>query len=74
LLDGSARVNYYTLDNAPADELTGEDRQVADLPIGGLPPKPQRMRIDDKNIICVGTFCTDFEAPVGVVETYWYEE
>lgn len=74
LLDGSARVNYYTLDNREADDLSREDRLVAELPIGGLPPKPQRMRIEDKNIVCVGTFCDEFDAPAGVVETYWYEE
>ncbi|WP_296935033.1 PilC/PilY family type IV pilus protein [uncultured Marinobacter sp.] len=72
VLDGRAVRNYYTGDGKPADELTREDRPV-ELGIP-LPSSPQRMRVDDTDVICVGTDCQTIETVQGVVETYWYED
>jgi type IV pilus assembly protein PilY1 len=55
------------------DELTAEDRLV-ELNTIGLPPNPQRMRVDDTDIVCVGAECRTVDSVTGVVETYWYEE
>ncbi len=71
-LDGSAVSNLYTLDGKPADELTKKDRSER-TPVP-LPSTPQRMRIDDTDVICVGTDCKTIETIQGVVETYWYED
>jgi type IV pilus assembly protein PilY1 len=71
VLDGRAVVNY---DGVGADdELTAEDRLV-ELNTIGLPPNPQRMRVDDTDIVCVGAECRTVDSVTGVVETYWYEE
>lgn len=73
VLDGSAVRNYYTVDSKPEDELTKEDRPV-ELNTAGLPANAQRMRVDDTNVICVGTECRTIDTVKGVVETYWYED
>ncbi|SNC76530.1 type IV pilus assembly protein PilY1 [Marinobacter sp. es.048] len=71
-LDGRAVRNYYTLDGKGDDALTRPDRYVElDVP---LPSNPQRMRVDDTDVICVGTDCRTVESTQGVVETYWYED
>ena len=55
MLDGRAVRNYYTDDGKGDDDLTREDRYVElDVP---LPSSPQRMRVDDTDVICVGTDC-----------------
>lgn len=72
VLDGRAVRNYYKLDGKGDDELTRPDRYVElDVP---LPSNPQRMRVDDTDVICVGTDCQTIETVQGVVETYWYED
>ncbi|MEE2762076.1 MAG: PilC/PilY family type IV pilus protein [Pseudomonadota bacterium] len=71
VLDGRAVRNYDGV--GEADELTKPDRYVQ-LRTGGLPPTPQRMRVDDTNVVCVGTECQAIDAISGVVETYWYED
>lgn len=68
--DGTPVVNY---DNVGGDNLTSTDREVT-LDTVGLPPDPQRMRVDGKDIICVGAECRPVDTVTGVVETYWYEE
>lgn len=70
VLDGRAVVNY---DGVNGDALTVPDRYV-ELNTAGLPPKPQRMRVDDTDVICVGTECKTIDTVQGVVETYWYED
>lgn len=70
VLDGRAVVNY---DGVGGDALTVPDRYV-ELSTAGLPPKPQRMRVDDTDVICVGTECRTINTVQGVVETYWYED
>jgi|AZIH01.1.fsa_nt_gi type IV pilus assembly protein PilY1 len=70
VLDGRAVVNY---DGVGGDALTVPDRYV-ELSTAGLPPKPQRMRVDDTDVICVGTECKTIDTVQGVVETYWYED
>lgn len=71
VLDGRAVVNYDQV--GADDELTAEDRLV-ELNTIGLPPSPQRMRVDDTDIVCVGAECQTVDSVTGVVETYWYEE
>lgn len=71
VLDGRAVRNYDGL--GEANELTKPDRYV-DLGTAGLPPTPQRMRVDDTDVICVGTECQTIDTVSGVVETYWYED
>lgn len=71
--DGTPVLNYDLFASSSSDNLTREDREVA-LMTTGLPPSPQRMRIDGKDIICVGAECIPVETVTGVVETYWYEE
>lgn len=72
VLDGRAVRNYYTDDGKGDDDLTREDRYVElDVP---LPSSPQRMRVDDTDVICVGTDCQTIDSIQGVVETYWYED
>jgi len=71
VLYGSAVVNYDGL--GEVDELTLEDRQVV-LSTIGLPADPQRMRVDDTDVVCVGAECVTVDSLKGVVETYWYEE
>ncbi|SFN45203.1 PilC/PilY family type IV pilus protein [Marinobacter pelagius] len=69
--NGTAVRNY---DGVGSDsELTREDRYV-ELSTAGLPPTPQRMRVDDTDVICIGTECQTIETVKGVVETYWYED
>lgn len=69
--DGTAVRNY---DGVGGDtELTKDDREV-ELSTVGLPPTPQRMRVDDTDVICVGTECETIKTVKGVVETYWYED
>lgn len=70
-LDGRAVVNYDGI--GADDELTAEDRLV-ELNTIGLPPNPQRMRVDDTDIVCVGAECRTVDSVTGVVETYWFEE
>jgi type IV pilus assembly protein PilY1 len=71
VFDGRAVRNYDGI--GAADELTRPDREV-DLKTIGLPANPQRMRVDDTDVVCVGTECLTIDALKGVVETYWYEE
>ena len=71
VLDGRAVVNYDQI--GEVDELTRQDREV-DLKTIGLPADPQRMRVDDTDVVCVGTECMTVDSLRGVVETYWYEE
>jgi type IV pilus assembly protein PilY1 len=71
--DGTAVVNYRNLENDVEGELTKEDREV-ELKTAGLPPSPQRMRVQDTDVICIGTECDAIETKKGVVETYWYED
>ncbi|EDM46434.1 PilC/PilY family type IV pilus protein [Marinobacter algicola] len=74
-LDSRAVVNYDESDGADgtSDDLTVADRFV-ELNTIGLPPNPQRMRVDDTDIVCVGAECRTVDSVVGVVETYWFEE
>ena len=72
-LDGRAVYNYYKKDGSGDDALTIPDRYV-ELSTAGLPPSPQRMRIDDTDVVCVGTECRLIDTLKGVVETYWYED
>ncbi|SFM60408.1 pilus assembly protein [Marinobacter zhejiangensis] len=69
--DGQPVINYDGV--GESDELTTPDREVA-LSTLGLPPDPQRMRVDGKDIVCVGAECMPVDTLTGVVETYWYEE
>ena len=69
-LDGRAVVNY---DGVDSKTLIVDDRYV-ELNTAGLPPKPQRMRVDDTDVVCVGTECKTIDTVQGVVETYWYED
>ena len=72
VLDGRAVRNYYKLDGKGDDDLTRPDRYVElDIP---LPSNPQRMRVEDTDVICVGTDCQTIDSIQGVVETYWYED
>ncbi len=71
VLDGRAVRNYDGV--GKADELTRPDREVA-LKTIGLPADPQRMRVDDTDVVCVGAECVTVDSLKGVVETYWYEE
>ncbi|NMT65519.1 PilC/PilY family type IV pilus protein [Marinobacter orientalis] len=71
--DGTAVRNYTALDSDVEGELTKEDREV-ELSTAGLPPTPQRMRVDDTDVICIGTECETIKTVKGVVETYWYED
>lgn len=68
--DGKPVINYDGI--GTDEELTVTDR-VVDLNTPGLPPTPQRMRIDGKDIICVGAECMPVSSVTGVVETYWEE-
>ncbi|EON90699.1 PilY1-likeTfp pilus assembly protein [Marinobacter lipolyticus SM19] len=69
--DGRAVQNY---DGTGADDaLTKSDRYV-ELKTAGLPPTPQRMRVEDTDVICIGTECKTIDTVKGVVETYWYED
>lgn len=69
--DGRAVQNY---DGTGADDaLTKSDRYV-ELITAGLPPTPQRMRVEDTDVICIGTECKTINTVKGVVETYWYED
>ncbi|WP_223795621.1 pilus assembly protein [Marinobacter sp. F4216] len=72
-LNGSAVRNYDAIGGDASNELTATDRPVL-VNVPGLPPSPQRMRVDDTDVICVGTECQTFETVKGVVETYWYED
>ena len=74
-LDSRAVVNYDESDGdgGTDDELTAADRFV-ELNTIGLPPNPQRMRVDDTDIVCVGAECRTVDSVTGVVETYWFEE
>lgn len=69
--DGQPVVNYDGIGDDT--ELTVPDREVT-LKTLGLPPDPQRMRVDGKDVVCVGSECFPVESLTGVVETYWYEE
>ncbi|MEX2475648.1 PilC/PilY family type IV pilus protein [Marinobacter sp.] len=69
--DGRAVQNYD--DVGGDDALTKDDRSVQ-LTTAGLPPTPQRMRVEDTDVICIGTECKTLETIKGVVETYWYED
>ncbi|WP_404368385.1 PilC/PilY family type IV pilus protein [Marinobacter sp.] len=71
--DGRAIINYDLVDNPDPNELTRGDREV-ELNTIGIPPDPQRMRVDDTDIVCVGAECKKIDSLTGVVETYWYEE
>lgn len=71
VLDGSAVRNYDEV--GPADELTQEDREV-ELKDPIPPAKPQRIRLEDTDIICVGTDCRPIPPVHGLVETFWYED
>lgn len=74
-LDSRAVVNYDDSDGngGTDDELDAADRFV-ELNTIGLPPNPQRMRVDDTDIVCVGAECRTVDSVTGVVETYWFEE
>ncbi|GHD48521.1 type IV pilus assembly protein PilY1 [Marinobacter persicus] len=69
--NGVAVRNYDGLGSD--DELTRQDRYMT-LSTAGLPPSAQRMRVDDTDVICVGTECETIDTVQGVVETYWYED
>ncbi len=71
IVDGSAMVNYDGI--GAADALTKEDREFI-LKTTGLPASPQRMRVDGKDSICVGTECIKFAGGLNILNTYWYEE
>ncbi|MBW7473101.1 pilus assembly protein [Marinobacter sp. F4218] len=70
-LDGRAVHNYDGLNGD--DALTKNDR-YQELTTAGLPPTPQRMRVEDTDVICIGTECKTIDPVKGVVETYWYED
>lgn len=69
--NGTAVRNYDGLGSDT--ELTKDDRYV-ELSTAGLPPSAQRMRVDDTDVICIGTECKTINTVKGVVETYWYED
>lgn len=73
VVDGRAINNYDLNVNSDPDKLTHEDR-IVQLNTIGLPPDPQRMRVDDTDIVCVGAECRAVDSITGVVETYWFEE
>lgn len=73
VLDGRAVVNYDGVGGDDNKDLTAGDRPVQ-LNTIGLPPSPQRMRVEDTDIVCVGAECRTVDSITGVVETYWYEE
>lgn len=54
-------------------ELTRPDREVK-LKTTSLPTSPQRLRIDGKDIIIVGTETMDPKETAAVVRTYWVEQ
>lgn len=69
--DGTAVRNY---DGVGADDALTKDDRYLELTTAGLPPTPQRMRVEDTDVICIGTECKTIETVKGVVETYWYED
>ncbi|WP_322002504.1 pilus assembly protein [Marinobacter alexandrii] len=71
VLNAAAVYNYDGI--GEDDALTRPDREVA-LSTIGLPPDPQRMRVDDTDVVCVGAECKTVDTLKGVVETYWYED
>lgn len=73
VLDGRSVQNYIGADLASGGELAKEDRTV-ELNTAGLPANPQRMRVDDADVVCIGTECRTIDSIKGVVETYWYED
>lgn len=71
VFDGSAVRNYD--DVGTDDKLTKDDREVElENPIP--PAKPQRIRLEDTDVICVGTDCRPISPVKGLVETFWYED
>ena len=54
-------------------ELTKPDREVQ-LKTTSLPTSPQRLRIDGKDQLCIGTECRSLDREETIVKTYWVEE
>jgi type IV pilus assembly protein PilY1 len=71
VVDARAVINYDG--QGTIEALTKPDRYV-ELSTAGLPPSPQRMRVEDTDVICVGTECRTIDTVSGVVETFWYED
>lgn len=69
--NGGAVKNYDGI--GKDDELTRSDREDV-LQTAGLPPNPQRMRIDGQDVICVGAECQPVSKTESVIRTYWYED
>lgn len=54
-------------------ELTVPDREVQ-LLTTSLPTSPQRLRVDGKDVLCIGTECQPLDTSETVLKTYWVEE
>ena len=71
-LEDATPVKNY--DGIGADnELTRPDREVK-LQTTSLPTSPQRLRIDGKDVLCVGTECQPLQTGESILKTYWLEE
>lgn len=69
VIDGVAVVDYDG-----NGELKHPDRVVKVLQTTALPPDPQRLRVGDQDLICVGMECPPIDTLQGVVKTYWHAE
>ena len=71
--DGRPVVNYNEVGGDDEADLTADDRAVM-LLTPAIPPTPQRLRIDGKDVICVGTECELAGNVETINKTYWLEE
>lgn len=55
-------------------ELTSNDRQVKLLTTQSLPTSPQRLRVDGKDQLCIGTECESLNREETIIKTYWIQE
>ena len=55
-------------------ELTVPDREVGRLTTQSLPTSPQRLRVDGKDQLCIGTECESLNREETIIKTYWAQE
>ncbi len=55
-------------------ELTAPDREVKVLTTSSLPTSPQRLRVDGKDQLCIGTECHSLNREETITKTYWVQE
>jgi type IV pilus assembly protein PilY1 len=80
---GTPRIFHINLGNATPinnydgigkdTELTAPDREYK-LKTTSLPTTPQRLRVDGKDQLCIGTECQQLNTGESVIDTYWIEE